>query len=135
MSVLSALDKALAARLKADATLATLAPGGVWSGTAPMNTARPFVAFNGPTEEPFDSFGNYGQLATLQFDTFSPSTVRTYAQVNAVLDRIETLLRTPLTLDGHTSAMPRKEFRNSLIDDDNETRHGLVRYRFVAMET
>lgn len=36
----------LFARLSADSTLASLAPGGVWRGMAPDPTVTPFIAFN-----------------------------------------------------------------------------------------
>lgn len=43
MANTSALDAALFARLSADATLQTLAPGGVWRDVAPQGTATPYV--------------------------------------------------------------------------------------------
>ena len=55
------------------------------------------------------------------------------AGVNEILNRVEVLLRTPLTLDDHTQARPRKEFRTVLVEEDG-SRHGLVRYGILTYE-
>lgn len=135
MSMLSPLHKALIARLRADATLTTAAPGGVHNGTAPLNAARPYVVITAPTEEPgVEAFGRYGWDDTVQFDTWSAATVQSTSAVDAVLDRIEVLLRTPLPLDGHTTTLAKPDFRTVLVEADG-ARHGLSRMRFLGMES
>jgi len=133
MSVLWPLHVALTARLRGDAALMGLLPGGVHSGSVPSTAARPYLVLNSPTEEEADTFAEYGQSATIQLDTYSPSNVKSTQVVDQVLDRVEMLLRTPLELDGHLPATPRKELRAVLVEDD-ETRHGTVRYGIFTFE-
>lgn len=134
MSVILPLYKALSARLKGDATLMALLPGGVHSGVAPQGNTRPFLAIGNPIEEESRTLERYGQDTTIEFDAFSPGGVNTSVQVDTILDRVELLLRTPLTLDNHSPARARKEFRTVLVEPDG-TRHGMSRYRVFTLET
>lgn len=133
MSVLRPLAKALTTRLRGDATLVALVPGGIHNGSAPSTSARPYLVFGTPTEVEQNALGHWGQIATMEFDTFSAPTVRTSAVVDEVLDRVEVLLRTPLTLEGHAAARMRKDFRTVLVEDD-ETRHGNARFIVFTFE-
>jgi hypothetical protein len=134
MSVLLPLEKALSARLKADTTLMALLPGGFHSGSAPQNNPRPYLVMSEPYEEPADTLDRRGRIAEIEFDAFSPAGVNTFAQVQTIMNRVELLLRTPLTLDDHYSARLRTAERRGLVDDDN-TRHGFMRARLFTMET
>lgn len=133
MGALWPLAVALTARFRGDATLMALIPGGFHNGRAPQTAARPYLVMNVPTEEDASTMDRYGSTAFIQFDTFSGPAVKTSQVVEAVLDRVEVLLRQPLTLDGRTTTHPRWEFRTTLVEED-ETRHGLVRYRFDTFE-
>lgn len=134
MSALRPLYKALTARLRGDATLMALIPGGVHNGTAPTGTARPYLVMTTPIEEESNLLGAYGQAATIELETWTAPTVRTAAGVDEILDRVEALLRAPLNLDGHTAARARKEFRTVLVEED-ESRHGLARYAVLTYES
>lgn len=134
MSVLSPLDKALTARFRGDATLMALLPGGYHSGSAPAGSTRPYLVSSNPTELEANVFGRWGQDATIEIDTYSAASVKSPAQVNAILDRVEFLLRTPLTLDGHTAVRLKKDFRTVLVEND-DTRHGNARYRLLTFES
>lgn len=134
MSALRALDKALTARFRGDATLVALVPGGIHSGSAPSTSVRPYLVFGSPNEESADVLGMYGKSATIEFDAFSAPSVRSASAVNEILDRVEVLLRTALTLDGHTAARLHPDARTVLIEED-ETRHGWARYTLTTFES
>lgn len=134
MSALGPLDEALTALLRADATLTALLPGGVHNGSAPRTSIRPYLVFGSPTEAESNVFARYGQAVEITFDTFSAPNVKSAAVVNTVLDRVEALLRSALTLAGHTSARLRKDFRTVLVEDD-ETRHGVARFTLLTFES
>lgn len=134
-AILLSLHKALITRLRADATLTALIPGGVHSGTVPPTNPRPYLGLNSPTGEPgVESFGGVGRTATMQFDAYSASTVKTPEVVLSILARVDTLLRTPLALEGHTTTVARLENTGVLVEED-QTRHGWARYEFTAAET
>jgi hypothetical protein len=134
MSTLRPLAKAITDRLRGDATLMALLPGGVHNGSAPSSAARPYLVFGAPTEQPENTLDRYGYQVTYEFDAFSAPSVRTSAVVDEILDRVEVLLRTPLTLDGHSAARGWIEFRTVQVEED-ETRHGTGRFSFLADET
>jgi hypothetical protein len=134
VSVLSPLDKALTARLRGDATLVALVPGGIHSGSAPTTSAQPYLVFGNPVESEYNTLDAYGSDAEIELDTFSAPSVKSAQAVNAVLDRVEVLLRTPLVLEGHTTVRLRRAERRVFVDDD-ETRHGFARYRLFTFET
>lgn len=134
MSALRPLAKAITARLRGDATLTALVPGGIHNGSAPTTAPRPYLVFGSPVEEEEAVMGRFGASATVEFDTFTPPTVKSDGPANEILDRVEILLRTPLALDGHTPARGRKEFRTVQVEDD-ETRHGTMRLAFATFET
>lgn len=134
MSAFSALRTALIALFRGDATLTGLVPGGVHTGSAPQGTTGRYLVLSNPTQQPgVEAFGGYGSDATIQLDAFGADGERTDAGVDQVLDRCETLLRTPLTLTGHTPTIGKQEFRTVLVEGD-ETRHGIARWRFVTAE-
>lgn len=133
--ILTALQTALVARFEADAVLMALIPGGVWDGSVPEAIDRPYLVLDVPTEEPSaESFGAYGDLATIQFNTFGPETENSSDQANAILNRIELLLRTPLTVAGFTPPIARKEPGRTVLVEEDGVRHGVMRYRFTALE-
>lgn len=134
MSVLLPLEKALTARFRGDSTLMALLPGGFHSGSAPQTNVRPFMVMSEPYETEQSALDRRGLVAEIELDTFSPAGVNSFAQVHAILDRVEVLLQTSLTLDNHQSAKAKKAERRGLIDDDG-TRHGFLRLRLVTMET
>ena len=134
MSAITPLEKALAARLKGDSTLMAMLPGGVHTGIAPQTSARPYLTMGAGNEQEARTLDHYGADLTMELDTFSPSGVNSYLQVNTILDRVELLLRTPLTLENHGSARAKKDLRTTLVEDDG-TRHGMLRVRVFTLET
>lgn len=133
MSVLWPLHVALTARLRGDATLMALLPGGVHSGSAPSTATRPYLVMDAPQEEEENTLDRFGKTAFIQLNAVSAPSVRSTQQVDAILDRVEALLRTPLVLTGHASARARPDFRTTEVEDD-ETRHGVARYRITTFE-
>jgi hypothetical protein len=91
MSVTFAADEALIARLQADATLATLAPGGVWPDVSPENTTDVHVVVALQIERTADEQGGAGyRAARLQVKAVGRSTDA--EDVKAAADRIAALL-------------------------------------------
>lgn len=91
MSVAFAADEALIARLQADATLATLAPGGVWPDVSPENTTDVHVVVTlqiEQTEYEFESVSH--RIARLQVKAVGRATDA--EGVKAAADRIAALL-------------------------------------------
>jgi hypothetical protein len=96
MSALSAVQAAVYTVLAGDATLLTLAPGGVWDHV-PQNPTWPYVRVGGMAEDPMDTAGMQGRLVT--FVVHAWSQYRGVKEAYAIVDRVVALLRyAPLSL-------------------------------------
>lgn len=97
-SALAAVHAAVYAALKADATLASLAPGGVWDHV-PADPAWPYLRIGGTAEEPEDTMGRQGRRVSLVVHAWSQ--YRGVKEGYDLIDRVIALLRyAPLTLGG-----------------------------------
>lgn len=130
MSALWPLQKALATRLKANAPLMARVSG-VHDGEAPQGAALPYIVIGGPTEFPSGVLGPQGFSDTLTVHIWSGYQGRKEALEIAAL--MDAALVEPLTLEGHTAARLRPEFRTVLVEDDG-VRHAPVRYRILTFE-
>lgn len=131
MSALWPLQKAVASRLQADAALMARVTG-IHDGRAPEAEPMPYIVIGEPTEIPFDTLGRAGYQPTLTIHVWSAQR-GTSQEVNEIVALMDAALAAPLTLDGHTEARLRPEFRTVLVED-NGNRHAPVRYRAYTME-
>lgn len=98
-TALTAVQTAVYGVLAADATLGTLAPGGVHD-YVPDGTVMPYVRLGTAREEPEDA-GLQGRRVTVVIDVWSQ--YRGLAEAYSITDRIIALLRyVELTLTGWT---------------------------------
>lgn len=117
----AAVDAALIARLASDATLTTLAPGGVYRDVAPQNTRTPFVIVSQVAHEDDYSIGSqaFEQVRYL-VKAVDLQTSGTAAQ--AVADRVQTLLQvTTLTMTGYRSVLIQREERVAYVEVDDSS--------------
>lgn len=125
MSALLPLYTALTDRLRADPALMGRVTQ-VYDGDAPDNAALPFIEIGDATETPGDVFGRAGHEDTVTLHLYSNARER--EEVFEVANLLDTALTALLTLDRHTTARMRREFREALREPDR-TWHLPVRYR------
>ena len=115
----AAVDAALIARLAGDATLASLAPGGVYRDTAPQGARTPFVIVSQVAHEDDYSIGAqaFEQIRYL-VKAVDLQTSGTAAQT--VADRLQALLQvTTLTMTGYRSVLIQREERVAYVEVDD----------------
>ena len=100
--MIDAVDQAVMTTLQADATLATLATGGVHREYKPESQpSGPFVIVELVDELPTYKHGGIAyQQTSYEIEVVDQSTMKTDAI--AVLDRVDALLMGPLSIAGHT---------------------------------
>lgn len=139
MASSGAVDTALVGKLTADATLAGLAPGGVYFEVAPQGVAEPFVVVQQMTHE--DSY----QLArSAAFESFlylvkAVQASTSGATVQACADRIQALLQNgSLSATGYVLTLMQREERIRYVEIDEQRdqryqhRGGLYRVQVEA---
>lgn len=89
-SALTAVHAAVYSVLKNDASLTTLAPGGVWDHV-PQDPTWPYVRIGGVVEDPEDTMGRQARRVTLIVHAWSQ--YAGVSQAYGIIDRVIALLR------------------------------------------
>lgn len=115
----SAIDAAVIAKLASDATLTTLAPGGVFRDTAPQGVSTPFVIVTQMAHEDDYSIGSQAfEQVTYLVKAVGLGTSASGTQ--AAADRIQTLLQgATLTITGYRSMLVQREERVAYVEVDD----------------
>lgn len=132
----AALDTAVAAALGADATLATLAPGGVWQDLAPADAREPVVVFS--LEQGQDDYAMGRRLERGRYRVLVAGTQPVAPSVRSAADRIDAVLQdTTLTVTGYTGVSLRRLSRAATVDVDGDDRYLVLTqtYELVAERT
>lgn len=132
---MSALRRGLIGILSADATLAGLAPGGVWHDVAPQATVLPFVIVSLQTgaDEP-----QFGGVAWQECLYLVKAVAATATAAESVAARIQALLEgATLTLTGYASMSVRRDDLVEQVEVDGDRRwyHEGGSYRIFACPT
>lgn len=137
-SALSAVQAGVYAALTGDATLRTLAPGGVWDHV-PEDPTWPYVRIGELSEAPRDTSGVQRRKVAITIHAWSQ--YRGRAEALAIIDRVVALLRyTALTLTGwvHESADTTHDATEAdepmLLDDAVEVQHALADFTVYVTE-
>lgn len=121
------LQQAVFTRLSTDVTLVTTLGAAVYDNV-PTSAAFPYVAIGDDTEAPNDTMGTTGRDTTLTIHTWSRYVGK--KQTKEIQNRIDVLLDRWLpTVTGWNAVQMLQEFRESFLDPDGITRHGVQRYR------
>lgn len=129
------VEGALIATLAADAPLAALLGAGerVWT-IAPPDQPFPFVTINHVAADAWDTSSEYGKAHRLDVHAWSRATGP--AQANAILDRVEIILRTwAPTMAAHRVVLARLASRTVGRDPDGATIHGVASFVLLTEET
>lgn len=115
---MKSIEKALYARLSGDATLAGLAPGGVWRGVAPVDATGVVVVFNQTGEADTYTFAQRATSESL-YTVKAIAPGESAAPAWAAAERVETLLNDgAITLDAGTVLACRRDTVISLTESD-----------------
>lgn len=87
-----AVDQALFAKLSNDVTLTGLAPGGVYSETAPQGVSKPYVIVRQVDSDDFYAQGSKA-LEEIQYEVTGVDQSTSKVSVQAVANRIQALLQ------------------------------------------
>lgn len=121
------LQQATFTRLSGDATLTTTLGAAVYD-SVPTGAAYPYVVIGEDTEVPHDSMGTTGRDTTITIHTWSRYVGK--KQTKEIQNRVDQLLDRWLpTVAGWNSTHMLNEYRDSFLDPDGITRHGVSRYR------
>ena len=124
MSAALAIQAAAFARLSA-----ALAPIKVYDAV-PQGAAYPYVALGDDTQIDWSSKGASGHEHTLTFHAWSRYAGRKEAK--ELLGKVVAALGTRLALDGHWNVDIYPEFETTLLDEDGQTYHGVIRFRALT---
>lgn len=134
---MGSIQKAIYARLSADATLTSLGVLGVFDAV-PHKQATPYIVIGDGTEIPFDTFGKGGHDDTVAIYTYTggDESAEGFKPGLDIASRIATLLEdTALTIESHgTSVMCDCEFTQTLREEDGVERQVLQRFRVVCQD-
>lgn len=130
------IQTAVYTRLSGDTTLVTTLGAQVYA-EVPDGAAFPYVAIGDDTEVPNDTMGTTGRDTTITIHTWARTT-STYTRTKRtkeIQDRVDELLdRWTPTVTGWSATQMLQEFRESFMDPDGVTRHGVSRYRIHTHE-
>lgn len=130
-SAANELQKAVFARLSAEAALTALLDGAKIYDHAPANVAFPYITFGQTSLYDWSTATESGteQLFTLHVWSKAKGKKETL-DIMAVAERL--LHDMALPLDGHALVNCRLEFSEARHDDDLAVYHGLLRFRAVT---
>jgi hypothetical protein len=121
------IQEAVYSRLNGDATLVTTLGASVYDAV-PDGAPFPYVVIGDDTEAPNDTMGRTGRDTTLTIHTWSQAIGK--QETKRIQDRVDELLdRWSPTVAGWSASYMLNEFRESFMDPDGKTRHGVSRYR------
>ena len=127
------LQQAVYTRLSADTALVTTLGAAVYD-SVPDSAPFPYVVIGDDTESPNDTMGKTRRNTTLMIHTWSQAKGK--KQTKEIQDRVDELLdRWAPTVTGWASTHMLNEFRESFMDADGVTRHGVSRYRIHNSES
>lgn len=96
-----AVDAAVVAKLQGDATLATLAPGGVYHEMAPEKARTPYVVVILESHEDVHEFGG-AAYENATYQVMAIDKADDAAAANAAYNRVHAVLSSALTVSGFT---------------------------------
>lgn len=121
------LQKAVYSRLSTDATLVTTLGAAVYDHV-PASAAFPYLHIGDDIEVPNDTMGVTGRDTTLTLHTWSQYPGK--KQVKEIHNRVDALLdRWKPTVTGWNAVQMLFRSRESFMDPDGVTRHGVSYYR------
>jgi hypothetical protein len=124
-----AIQSALYTTLATDSTLLTLGSG-VYDAL-PADMPFPYVVIGQDTETPWNGLTKIGRAITVTIHIFSRQ--NGMKEAKQIADRIITLIeRQTLTANGITTVSSVLDLSQFFMDPDGLTRHGVVRFRFLA---
>lgn len=102
------VDAALYSKLTADATLMAMIPGGVHKLQAPVGVAAPLIIFH--REEATHTYATGGTKAFINLSYIIKAVAEGFSTVacHDILDRVEAVLATGVTVTGHTVLVLRR---------------------------
>lgn len=131
MSAAAELQKAIFARLKADAALTGLLGASKIFDRAPANVAFPYVTFGRTSGFDWSTGTEDGNehLFTLHFWSKAKGKAESLELIEAARAALHDA---PLTLETHHLVNLRQEFSEARFDEDLSLYHGLLRFRAVT---
>lgn len=119
----AAMDDGVLAVLKADATLTTRAPGGVYRDIAPPGVAEPFVIVTLMSYADIPQFGGTPAYEEGRYLVKAVGQGTSATATESAADRIQTLLNNAtLTISGYTQMGSFREERISFVEADGQAR-------------
>ncbi len=126
-----ALQKALFARLTADAGVTALLGGARVYDEVPSRAEFPYVAFGQTTERDWSTGTELGAEHVVTLHVWSRAAGR--KESDEIMDAVKAALHyASLTLTGHRLVNLRHEFSDARRETDGESYHGVTRYRAVT---
>jgi len=130
-SAANELQKAVFARLSAEAALTALLDGAKIYDHAPANVAFPYITFGHTSLYDWSTATESGTEQLFTLHVWSKAKGKKEAlDIMAVAERL--LHDVALPLDGHALVNCRLEFSEARYDDDLAVYHGLLRFRAVT---
>lgn len=130
-SGLAAIQKAVYAKLIADATLMGFVTG-VFD-YVPDKQAYPYVTIGDATEIPFRTFGKGGHEQTLKIHAWSQA--KGFKQAEDIVSQISTVLEAALpVVEGHATVLCNYEGADTMREADGITRRVIARYRIIVQD-
>lgn len=115
----SAIDAAVIAKLATDATLTTLAPGGVFRDVSPQGVSTPFVIVS-QSAHMDDYVMRAAALEEVRYLVKAVHLSTSGSTAQSVADRIQTLLQDAvLTITGYRSLLVQREERVAYVEVDD----------------
>lgn len=119
MASTAAVDAALIAKLASDATLTTLAPGGIYRDTAPQGVSTPYVIVSQVSHEDDYSIGSQA-FESIRYLVKAVDLHTSGVSAQAVADRVQTLVQAAtLTITGYRSVLVQREERVAYVEVDD----------------
>jgi hypothetical protein len=120
------VDLALVGKLAGDATLTTLAPGGVWREVAPQGVAEPYVVVQLMGHQDTYELNRAQAFEDCTYMVKAVQQANSGAAVQAVADRVQALLQNgTLTITGYrlVTMMRLERIAYVEIDEDRDRRY------------
>jgi hypothetical protein len=135
-SPINPLQKALVAKLKADAPLVALLAGkqAIYD-QPPEGDPKPYVRVGDHLSIPDNDLGSFGRQVTVTLHIWTKA--RSNGPGQDIADRITALLdhqAAALVVPGHRIVSIRSEFDQALSDPDPEIRHHVLRFRVITAQ-
>lgn len=131
-SPVKSIERQIVAKLKANATLLSLIPGGIHSKIL-EKPLYPYVRIGDALEGRFNTFDRVGKDTNIKLYIFS--TKPTDEEVYDVYDAIDEVLDDcSLTLSGWTSVLCAFDSFQIIPETDNRSRYGVLTYNVISQK-